>query len=221
MIDFGYYNADCMNIMRELPDKSIDLVLADPPYGINMDKGTSGFGHFEVRKYKGGWDNSPPTAEYFEELMRVSKNQIIWGGQYMTDFLPSGTKWLVWDKVGEAEFKNPFSKCELAWTSFHGTVEKFVCKQMGFVSDDKSDRIHATQKPIALYKWLLLNFAEDGDIILDTHVGSASSLIACEDMGFKYIGCEIDEEYYKLSKERLETHTAQLQMKDFIDNWKQ
>lgn len=220
MIDFGYYNTDCMEVMRELPDKYINLAIVDPPYGIKADKGTNGFGTAEVRKYKGGWDSEPPTEEYFQELMRVSKNQIVWGAQYMIEHLTAGTKWLVWDKVGEVKFENPFSKCELAWTSFSGTVEKFVYKQMGFVSEEKDERIHPTQKPIGLYKWLLSEFASDGDTILDTHVGSASSLIACEDMGFKYIGCEIDEVYYKAGMERLKNHTAQLQMKDFIDNWK-
>lgn len=217
MVEFGYYNADCMDIMRELPDKYIDLAIVDPPYGIKADKGTNGFGTSEVRKYKGGWDSEPPSKEYFDELMRVSENQIVWGAQYMTEHLKQGTKWLVWDKVGEIKFENPFSKCELAWTSFNGTVEKFLCKQMGFVSEEKDERIHPTQKPIALYKWVLSNYAKEGDIILDTHVGSASSLIACEDMGFKYIGCEIDKAYYEQSKKRIERHTAQLQIKDFLE----
>ena len=128
----------------------------------------------------------------------------------MTDMLFPGTKWLVWDKVGEGKFQNPYSKCELAWTSFAGVVDKFVCYQMGFVSDDRSRRIHPTQKPVALYKWILQNYAKPGDKILDTHVGSASSLIACYDMGFDYVGFEIDEEYYRQAKQRLEDEMAQI-----------
>ena len=128
----------------------------------------------------------------------------------MVRHLPPGTKWIVWDKVGEANFKNPYSKCELAWTSFKGVVDKFVCYQMGFISDDKSERIHPTQKPVALYKWLLNNYAKPGDKILDTHVGSASSLIACYDLGFDYVGFEIDEDYYRQAKKRLEEEMAQV-----------
>ena len=116
----------------------------------------------------------------------------------------------VWDKVGEGRFENPYSKAELAWTSFPGVVDKFVCYQMGFISADKSERIHPTQKPVALYKWILSNYAKPGDKILDTHVGSASSLIACYDMGFDYVGFEIDEEYYKKAKQRLEDEMAQV-----------
>ena len=127
----------------------------------------------------------------------------------------------MWDKVGEGKFKNPYSKCELAWTSFNGVVDKYVCYQMGFVSDDKSNRIHPTQKPIALYRWLLDNYAKQGDKILDTHVGSASSLIACEDMGLKYVGFELDETYYNLASERLKTHKSQVSIMDIMGDWRQ
>lgn len=210
MLEFGFYNMDCMQGMKEFPDKYFDLAIVDPPYGINADKGTNGFGVANVRKYKSEWDNSAPNADYFNELFRVSKQQIIWGGQYMIRNLKPATKWLVWDKVGESNFQNPFSKCELAWCSFDGVVEKFVCYQIGFVSGDKSERIHPTQKPVALYKWILKNYAKAGDKILDTHVGSASSLIACYDMGFEYVGFEIDPEYYKQASERLEAVKAQI-----------
>lgn len=210
MLEFGFYNMDCMQGMKEFPDKYFDLAIVDPPYGIKADKGTNGFGVANVRKYKSEWDTSAPNADYFNELFRVSKQQIIWGGQYMIRNLKPATKWLVWDKVGESNFQNPFSKCELAWCSFDGVVDKFVCYQMGFVSGDKSERIHPTQKPVALYKWILKNYAKAGDKILDTHVGSASSLIACYDMGFEYVGFEIDPEYYKQATERLEAVKAQI-----------
>lgn len=128
----------------------------------------------------------------------------------MIRYLTPSTKWIVWDKVGEGKFQNPYSKCELAWTSFEGVVDKFVCYQMGFVCDDKSKRIHPTQKPVALYKWILTNYAKQGDKILDTHVGSASSLIACYDLGFNYVGFEIDEGYYTKAKQRIEEEMAQI-----------
>ena len=210
MLDFGFYNMDCMEGMRQFPDKYFDLAIVDPPYGISADKGTGGYGTAEARHYEAEWDERIPDASYFAELQRVSKVQIIWGGQYMTEHLRAGTKWIVWDKVGECNFKNPYSKCELAWTSLSGAVDKHVCIQMGFVNDDKSDRIHPTQKPIALYEWILSNYAKAGDKILDTHVGSASSLIACERMGFQYVGFEIDKEYYRLAQKRLEEEQAQV-----------
>ena len=201
---------DCMEGMKEFPDKYFDLAIVDPPYGIKADKGTGGFGIADARHYTSEWDASAPSKAYFDELQRVSKAQIIWGGQYMIRYLRPSTKWIVWDKVGEGKFQNPYSKCELAWTSFDGVVDKFVCYQMGFVSDDKSKRIHPTQKPVALYKWILTNYAKEGDKILDTHVGSASSLIACYDLGFDYVGFEIDEEYYTKAKQRLEEEMAQI-----------
>ena len=207
-----FLNIDCMEGMKQYPDKYFDLAIVDPPYGINADGGTGGFGCAMARHYSSKWDATIPSREYFTELQRVSKAQIVWGGQYMTEHLPPGTKWLVWDKVGEGKFQNPYSKCELAWTSLTGVVDKFVCYQMGFVSDDKSQRIHPTQKPIALYKWILTNYAKPGDIILDTHVGSASSLIACEELGFDYVGFEINEGYYQKAKARIEEFNQQVRM---------
>lgn len=217
MLQPGFYNMDCMDGMREFPDGYFELAIVDPPYGIGADTGTGGFGHAKAKHYSGGWDGSAPDRAYFDELFRVSQNQIIWGGQYMTDHLGASKKWLVWDKVGEGKFQNPYSKCELAWTSFDGVVDKFVCYQMGFVSADKSDRIHPTQKPVALYKWILQNYAKPGDKILDTHVGSASSLIACHELGYEYTGFEIDEEYYKLATERLEAVKAQTSIFDQLN----
>lgn len=210
MLGFGFYNMDCMDGMKEFPDKYFDLAIVDPPYGIGADTGTGGFGVANPKHYRGGWDGSVPNREYFKELERVSRNRIIWGGQYMIKYLQPSTKWIVWDKVGEGRFNNPYSKCELAWTSFPGVVDKFVCVQMGFVSEDKSERIHPTQKPIALYQWILTNYAKDGDKILDTHVGSASSLIACYNLGFDCVGFEIDKGYYQLAQERLDEVKAQM-----------
>ena len=207
-----FFNEDCLEGMKRFPDKYFDLAIVDPPYGIKADKGVGGFGCATARHYSSEWDATIPKEDYFDELRRVSKNQIVWGGQYMTAHLTPGTKWIVWDKVGEGKFQNPYSKCELAWTSFPGGIDKFVCYQMGFVSDDKSPRIHPTQKPVALYKWLLTNYAKPGDIILDTHVGSASSLIACEELGFDYVGFEIDQDYYNMARQRIDEFNQQLRM---------
>ena len=206
----GFYLADCMDAMRRFPDGFFDLAIVDPPYGIGADEGTGGYGITDSRHYTAKWDNAIPPKEYFNELFRVSCNQIIWGAQYFTDYLTRGNKWIVWDKTGEGNYKNPYSKCELAWTSKKGIVDKFVSIQMGFIATAKENRIHPTQKPVRLYEWLLKNYANPGDKILDTHVGSASSLIACHRGGYDYWGFEIDETYYRMAKERLDREKAQV-----------
>lgn len=152
--------------------------------------------------------NQPrPTEEYFSELSRVSKNMIVWGGNYFADMLPTSQGWIVWDKCKPKGVH--YADCELAWTSFNRATKMFRFAWNGMIQGDmkhKEKKIHATQKPAALYRWILENYAKEGDIILDTHVGSASSLIACEDMGFEYVGFEIDQTYYNLSRARLEEH---------------
>lgn len=217
MLDFGFYNMDCMDGMKEFPDGFFDLAIVDPPYGIKADKGTGGFGDKSLaRHYTSKWDDSIPSAEYFDELKRISKNQIIFGAQYMIEHLNAGTKWLVWDKVGTVKFQNPYSKCELAYTSFSGAVDKFFYMQMGYFTKNKDQRIHPTQKPVDLYKYILEHYAKPGDKILDTHVGSASSLVACRECGFKYVGFEIDEDYFREAKKRLDAAEAQANIFDFI-----
>jgi len=203
----GFYNMDCMEGMKEIPDKYFDLAIVDPPYGININhnigrrKGDKHSGHSKVC-----WDNEPPTAEYFEELYRVSKNQIIWGANY---FSMPPTKCFVIRRKPQISEGVSFSMCEYAWASFDSTSKEFI----GMSNED--NKIHPTQKPVALYKWLLKRYAKEGDKILDTHVGSASSLIACYDMGFEYLGFELDKDYFKTATERLEKHKAQLNM--FLD----
>lgn len=231
MIDFGYYNADCMDIMRELPDKYIDLAIVDPPYGIGYDTlcnkaagSRSKNGAAPKRTYHtASWDNERPSQAYFDELRRVSRSQIIWGGNYFADMLEPSKGFIVWDKRYEGIVRS-FADCEYAWMSPSlGVARMFRYVWDGMIQGNmtnKEARMHPTQKPVALYKWILSNYANEGDIILDTHVGSASSLIACEDMGFKYIGREIDETYYKMSKERLERHTAQVTISDLLDDWR-
>lgn len=205
MLEFGYYNMDCMIGMKEFPNKYFDLVVVDPPYGININMNIGlRKGQTKKREQK-KWDKETPTDEYFQELFRVSKNQVIWGGNYFN--IPPCHCFLIWDK-GEGMYGRSFSECEFAWTSFSEGARIFK------YYPNQPDRIHPTQKPIALYKWILTRYAKEGDIILDTHVGSASSLIAAYDKGLQYVGFELDKDYYNKSKKRLEIHKSQLSIFD-------
>lgn len=165
-------------------------------------------------------DTKIPDAEYFRELERVSKHRIIWGGNYFLDYLGATQCMIFWDK-GRRGMN--FADGEIAWTDFKEPCRILEYKWNGMLQEDmknKEERIHPTQKPVALYKWLLTNYAKQGDKIIDTHVGSASSLIACEDLGFKYVGFEIDETYYRLGQERLERKRAQITISDLMKDWK-
>lgn len=196
MLDFGFYNMDCMEGMKQFPDKYFDLAIVDPPYGINIEK--SG----RLKRYNTSfvWDSEPPKVEYFNELFRVSKHAIIWGGNYFD--LPPTRCFLIWDK--KQPEKISFASCEMAWTNLDGVAKTFYYSPFA----DKDIRIHTTQKPIALYVWILNKYANKDDIILDTHVGSASSLIACYRTGHKFVGFELDEYYYKEAKNRLDTEMS-------------
>ena len=196
------YNIDCMEYMKTLPDKYFELAIVDPPYGIGAGKMTMGSGKHSFTKGK-EWDNGIPDKAYFDELFRVSKNQIIWGGNYFTEFLPPSKNWIVWDK------QNPnlsFAEGELAWMS-EGTLLRIFQHYSAQVED--GGKIHPTQKPVALYEWLLTHYAKQGDKILDTHLGSGSSRIAAYNLGFDFVGCEIDEDYFKAQEERYQAHIAQ------------
>ena len=214
-----YFNEDCMIGMARYPDKHFDLAIVDPPYGIgeNGNKNKSRGKLAIAKDYKpfAGLDIEPPSERYFAELLRVSKNQIVFGANHFISRLPIDSScWIVWDKVTG---KSDFADSELAWTSFKSAVRNFRFQWSGMLQGDmknKEHRIHPTQKPVALYKWLLTNYAKSGDKILDTHVGSASSLIACHDMGFDAVGFELDPDYYEASKQRLERHMAQIQITD-------
>lgn len=210
------HNMDCMEYMRGLDDNAFDLAIVDPPYGIgeNGDKAASRnrFNNGEYKSFAGG-DVSAPDAAYFDELKRVSKNQIIWGGNHFCGvFGGSSSCWIVWDKMtGESDFAD----CELAYTSFKTAVRKFQFRWSGMLQGDmknKERRIHPTQKPVKLYEWLLKNYAKEGDRILDTHLGSGSSAIAAHYGGFDFVGTELDEDYYKAASERFERETSQLAM---------
>lgn len=198
------YNMDCMHGMQEFPDGFFDLAIVDPPYGL-VDAGAKKGGEkgvmtnrtFRISNIQ-SWDHAPG-PEYFEELFRVSKNQIIWGANYFS--LPPCRCFIVWDKKQPFE---SFSRCEYAWTSFKSPAKIFE------FDNRYSGKIHPTQKPVQLYKWLLYNYAKEGHIVLDTHTGSASSLIACYDMKCPFIGFELDEGYFKAASERLQLHRDQL-----------
>ena len=210
-----YFNEDCMAGMARYSDKYFDLAIVDPPYGIGIDgqKESINKNPKYSRKHheKKNWDSSIPDAEYFRELERVSVNQIVWGGNYFVEHLHKGTKgWIVWDK---GQHGLTMSDCELAYSSFDCPTRVVVINRVELLKDGT---IHPTQKPIKLYKWLLTNYAKQGDKILDTHVGSASSLIACHEMGFDAVGFEIDEDYYKASLERLQNVQKQITFEELL-----
>jgi site-specific DNA-methyltransferase (adenine-specific) len=192
--------ADCMDIMRKMPDKSVDLCIVDPPYGIDVGNMTGGAGKNKQWEKGKCWDKDIPNEAYFIELSRISKNQIIWGGNYFP--LPPTKCFLIWDKKNDGR---DFAECELAWSSFDSVARMFRMRPMNM----DGGKIHPTQKPVALYKWLLKNYAKPGDKIFDSHVGSGSSRIACYDMGFDFEGCEIDKDYWEAQEKRYNQHIMQ------------
>ena len=200
------YNADCMEIMKGFADNQFSLAIIDPPYGIGAEnhagKKENGWTQWE----KKGWDSKTPDKTYFNELFRVSKNQIIWGGNYMTDSLYPSMGWVIWDK-GQRDFS--LADGEMAWTSFNKAMRIWDYSRAKNLSEK---RIHPTQKPVALYKWILSKYAKQGQTILDTHLGSGSSAIAAHDYGYEFTGIELDEEYYNAAKERLILHQRQLNL---------
>lgn len=215
----SFINADCMDYLPKFPDNYFDLAIVDPPYGGVRQGG------YMKNKSSGGvarnrndydlslWAQNAPTKEYFDQLRRVSKNQIIWGGNYYASLLSDSQCWIVWDKM-KAEGID-FADAELAWTSFDRAVRVFRYLWNGMLQGDmknKESKIHPTQKPVNLYLWLLDKFAPPGATILDTHVGSASSLIACHRTNHPYIGFELMPGYYEKAKQRLDDETAQINL---------
>jgi len=200
-----------MELMARYPDNYFDLAICDPPYGIGeglkkRGMGTSAMGgNYTIKN----WDKETPNDEYFKELFRVSKHQIIWGANYMSKYLPSSMGWIFWDK----DASGGFSDGELAFTSFDRALKKIKLTWMGMRQHDmknKEKRIHPTQKPVKLYEWLLMNYAKEGDKILDTHGGSMSIALACHNLGFDLTLCELDKEYFDSAIKRFEQHKQQL-----------
>ena len=196
-------NEDNMLLMARYPDKYFDLAIVDPPYGINVNVSMGrrkGDKKSNYHKFEGK-DKSIPSAEYFNELFRISKNQIIWGANYMIKYLYASPCWLFWDKQFSEDVT--FAQFEMAWTSFNSSSKKFD------MHPNQLQRIHPTQKPIKLYKWLLDKYAKPNDKILDTHLGSGSIAIACHDYGFDLTACELDKEYFDKAMERINNHKLQ------------
>ena len=202
-------NEDNMELMARYPDNYFDLAIVDPPYGIDAAK-KFGLEEFGWKQYKrSDWDKTIPTKEYFKELLRVSKNQIVWGGNYMTEYLHPSMGWVIWDK-GQRGFT--LADGEMAWTSFNKAMRIFDFSRASCIKSNNTglDKFHPTAKPYELYKWILDKYAKQGDKILDTHLGSMSIAIACHDYGFEMVGCELDKEYFDKGVERITNHVKQL-----------
>lgn len=231
MLDFGFYNMDCRDALKDFPDNYFDLAVVDPPYGIKVfsKDNASRSKKATAKKYKqyAGGDQAAPDPEYFAELKRISRNQIIFGANHFIDNVSEGFKragsgvsspcWIVWDKENG---QNDFADAELALTSFQTAVRIFRFRWAGMLQGNMKEqevRIHPTQKPVALYEWIFANYTERGQKIIDTHVGSASSLIAAHRGGLRFVGFELDPDYYKAAVKRYEQETAQMTLFDFLE----
>ena len=198
------FNQDCLVGLKALPDKAVDLILTDPPYGKKADKGTNGFGAAKNRRYTGGWDGMIPPPELFKEMFRVAKNLIIFGGNYFGHLLPPSNCWIFWDKKGDVAFQNPFADGELIYTTFKKPVKRIVFKQQGFITDSKDKRYHPTQKPTELVQMLIEQFSEPGQLICDPFLGSGTTAVAAVKADRHYIGWEIDPGYFQICCDRLD-----------------
>ena len=197
-------NEDCMDLMSRYEDNYFDLAIVDPPYGIEVNKMTLGSGKYKNKGKQ--WDSETPKQDFFDELFRVSKNQIIWGANYMIDKIKRPSMgWVYWDKMNGT---SDFSDGELAYTSFNRALRSYK----HHLSMDRSKRFHPTQKPIKLYEWLLMNYAKQGDKILDTHLGGGSIAIACHNLGYELTGCELDKDYYEAAMKRINEHKQHIRM---------
>jgi site-specific DNA-methyltransferase (adenine-specific) len=207
-------HGDCMDYMNRLKPKAFQLAIVDPPYGIGED-GLKNHSRGNITKptlyTPKKWDSAPPNIAYFQMLINISKNVIIWGANHFIENIPKANSpcWIVWDKQNG---ENDFADCEMAWTNFNTAVRKYEFRWSGMLQGDmknKEHRIHPTQKPVRLYRWLLQNYAKQSDRILDTHLGSGSSAIACYEEGFDFVGIELDKDYYDAAVKRFRQHIAQ------------
>ena len=197
------YCGDCLEILPLLEPGSVDLVVTDPPYGKKAERGKNGFGeHPELRHNPKelSWDIKP-SREYFTQILNIGMNQIIWGGNYFSDYLPPSNCWLVWDKM---MFEGvPYADVELAWTSFNTVSKIFHLRKCGFVTDSKDKNFHPTQKPTELIIWILKKYSDNFHLILDPFLGSGTTAVAAKQLGRKFIGIEIKEKYCEIAKQRL------------------
>ena len=201
-------NEDNMKLMSRYENNYFDLAIVDPPYGINAEQGTNRASRKQFADKKSGWDSKPPNQDYYKELFRVSKNQIIWGANHFIEDIPNANSksWLIWDK------KNPdrcFADAEMAWCSQIDNVRIVNLKRVQELNRMDGGKIHPTQKPVSLYEWILIKYAKKGDKILDTHLGSGSIAIACHNLGFDLTACELDKEYFEAALKRINNHKAQ------------
>ena len=199
-------NIDCMEYLATLEDNAFELAIVDPPYGLGKRTTEGGSKRNTQTKFKQdmrrtNWDDNRPDKDYFNKLQRVCKNQIVWGGNYFD--IHSYRTFIVWDKM---TYVPTMSQVELAATSFDSPA------RLVKINSNQGDRIHPTQKPVKLYEWLLMNYAKEGDRILDTHLGSGSIAIACHNLGFDLVGCELDSDYFEAAKKRLQQHQSQLRI---------
>ena len=194
------YNCDCMEFMKDIPDNYYDLAIVDPPYGIGISSNPIRQQHKSKK-----WDIDIPNKKYFSELFRISRNQIIWGGNYFIEYLKNTQNYVIWDKKQPEQFS--LAMCELAWTSFKSPAKIYRKSVL-----EERNKIHPTQKPVKLYEWLLKNYAKPTDKILDTHFGSCSIGIACHNFGCSLDACELDEEYFDKAYKRLRMHVRQLDL---------
>lgn len=221
---------DCFDYMKTIPDKSVDIILTDPPYGKHYHNGASrgkkGFGAARHVKYSSSinWDDHIPSKFVFSEMFRIAKNLIIFGGNYFAHLLPPSNCWLFWDKKGDVPFQNPFADGELIYTTFKRPVKRIVFKQQGFISDSHDERYHPTQKPTELLQLLLEEFTEAGETVLDPFMGSGSTGVACVNTGRNFIGMELDPGYFETAKKRIdeaqiaaEFRAAQLRIGGFYE----
>ena len=195
------HNIDCMEYLATCEDNAFELAIVDPPYGIDINS-SGRLGHYGGKGKN--WDNAIPDKTYFEQIFRVSQNQIVWGANYFK--MPPTRCFLIWDK--QQPHGVSFASCEYAWTSFDQSAKTYYQRPQ---SAD-SYRIHPTQKPVKLYEWLLMNYAKEGDRILDTHLGSGSIAIACHNLGFDLVACELDTDYFNAAQKRLKQHQSQLRI---------
>jgi len=213
MSEVKLYLGDCLEIMRTMPDKSVDAVITDPPYGIGRDKGFGGFEGFEGfgtpiarTQYKGDWDDKRPDAVYFDEVLRIGKTILIFGGNFFSDYLPVSNHWIAWDKRNTMP---TFGDCELIWTNIKRNSVKMITKEYNGLIGKEAERFHATQKPLKIIHWLINKYTNPGDTILDPFMGSGTTGVACVQTGRNFIGIEIDPGYFKIAEKRI--HDAQQQ----------
>ena len=207
---------DCLEVMKSIPDKSVDAVITDPPYGIKRDKGFEGFEGFggfgtpiARKQYHGDWDDKRPDKVYFDEMLRASKIAFVFGGNFFSDFLPVGNHWIVWDKLNTMP---SFGDCELAWSNVSRNSVKKITRQYNGLLGKEEERQHATQKPVDLMARIINTYTREGDTILDPFMGSGTTGVACVQTGRNFIGIEIDPTYYAIAEKRIRDAQMQLRL---------